>query len=308
LLAPRAELLVAADADDGTAVAAARDLARAAAPGLRVAVADRHAADSAIPRATIVTFDDIRPAAASHAPAGSNSARDSIVTPRLTQEKHIVVRRDSPLSWVHQIPDARVNFGPVGSAERRTSVRLFQRMFGVTVPQDAGTRATGDALRALAHGEVDVVIVVDGQPSPRLAGLGPEASALRLLPVDLSDGTTQRAAEEYLPTRLRAASYVGWMERDVPTLATMAFLVAPDTGPPGAAQVLAGMAATLCRELGALRREGHPKWREVQLGLALDGAWEVWPPAQAAFGKCAGDAGSRVAAAPPGGPPRGVRP
>jgi hypothetical protein len=44
-----------------------------------------------------------------------------------------------------------------------------------------------------------------------------------------------------------------------------------------------------------LRRFGHPKWREVQPDLRIDGGWQLWPAAHAAIESCLAKAAAGVA-------------
>jgi hypothetical protein len=294
------EILVAVDDRSGSAYAAARDLARAVATDVTMAVADAGTpAAASVPRLRIVTFDENRPRPRSRGIAGGDADPYRILTPLYTEEFHFVARRDSPLASVGDLARARVNFGAAGTGARASAVRLFERLFAQTVAPGAGALDTDEALRRLAAGNgVDVVVVVDGQPSVHLSQLSPElAASLRLLPIDLAQPAMRAATEDYLPAKLHPASYPGWSAQEVPALATMAFLVTPDFDAPGAATRFRDVARSLCRNLAALRRQGHPKWREVQPGFALDDAWRIWPPAQSAFRACAEAAPTGVAMA-----------
>ena len=86
--------------------------------------------------------------------------------------------------------------------------------------------------------------------------------------------------------RLRAASYGAWLHEDTPTLAVMSFLVTSDYTDEASIDRIRMFARSLCRNLPILRRDGHPKWREVQPDLQLEMGLRYSVPAFAAFYSC----------------------
>jgi TRAP-type uncharacterized transport system substrate-binding protein len=150
-----------------------------------------------------------------------------------TEEIHVLVRRDSPLRYVHEVRDARLNLGLPGTGNHLTAARLYERLFGAPLAAaNAMHLADAQALQALLDERtIDAMVVVQAQPVRWLAELAPEtAQALKLLPFDANHASTRRAIEDYLPARIRAKSYARWLSGDVSTLATMAFMV-PRTAP-----------------------------------------------------------------------------
>jgi hypothetical protein len=260
------------------------------------------------PSLSIVTYDAIRPPTGRS--AGGVGKAFAIVTPLYTEEIHVLVRRDSPLRYVHEVRDARLNLGLPGTGNHLTAARLYERLFGAPLAAaNAMHLADAQALQALLDERtIDAMVVVQAQPVRWLAELAPEtAQALKLLPFDANHASTRRAIEDYLSARIRAKSYARWLSGDVSTLATMAFMVAPAATADGARNRLASVAGSLCRGLPALRRVGHDKWREVQPGLRIDGGWEYWAPAAAAIEACLANAGAGVAVASPHPPSRGEK-
>jgi TRAP-type uncharacterized transport system substrate-binding protein len=290
------------------------DLARVLAPGIALDVEAAPEAVLATPAAqatlAIVTFEAIRPARGSHEPAGSARDPFRVVAPLYTEEIHVVARRDSPLTSIDQLRGARINFGPRDSGRRLTATRLYERMFGGRVPADTGALDDADALRRLVvDRSLDAVIVIEAQPAHRLASLAPDVAAqVKLLTLDRTQPASEAAIEDYLPTRLRAASYPALLQRDAPTLATMAFLVASRPADARAVDDLTHVAQSLCRGLTTLRREGHAKWREVQPLLVLDGGWQLWPPGEAVFRACPSEAARGAVVAKADQPQRGAGP
>ena len=296
---------------DSTNRAIVGDLARVLAPDIALdidgspdAVA-RTGKDAAL---AFVTFETIRPPHGARTPAGSAHDAFRILLPLYTEEIHVVARADSPFTFIHELRDARINFGPPGTGRRLTAARLYERMFGSTVPDDAGALDDVDALHKLVVDRtVDAVVVIEAQPSRRLAALPPElARSIKLLALDREHPASQAAIEDYLPVKLQAAGYPGLLAQDSMSLATMAFLVAPAPADAAAADQLTLVLRALCRQLPLLRSEGHPKWREIQPLLTLEGGWELWPPSQAVFQSCLGDDAIRTVAANPAQPHTGA--
>jgi hypothetical protein len=66
----------------------------------------------------------------------------------------------------------------------------------------------------------------------------------------------------------------------------MSFLVASGEGEADVERLTA-MAQALCRDLPRLRKQGHPKWRELQPEAQLDTGWPVVQPFQSTLSRCA---------------------
>ena len=296
------ELVV--DPTNATDIRVAQELARAVGPALDLALAVRAADGPTAPRGAtallrIVNYDVLQ-GAAKPPPATAGRARDTwrVVMPLYTEEVYFLVRSDSPLAFIHQVEGARVNLGPADSPRSRTAAALYERMFGAPIaPAQTVFADDAQALdRLVRERSLDAMVVVGAQPAQWLSRLdGQTAGALRLLRLDPAHPASQRAIESYLPTLVRAANYPGWLREDVPTLATMAFLATPDKAEPVAAERLTRFMQALCRELPALRRNGHPKWREVQPGLVLDAGVTYAEPTEAALQACAAQPATRDA-------------
>jgi hypothetical protein len=298
---PRPRLAVAVDAGNGTDTAIVEDLARIALPDAPFAVVPlpgvaRVAASAPV---AITSFDVLRPPPESRRAAGSESDGFAIVTPLYTEEVHAIVRRDSPRRALHEMRDARINIGPAGSGSRVTALRLYARMFGAP-PAAFSELAHDEALsKLLNERSLDVVLVVAAQPVKWLEALPRDVGAsIRLLHAEPGHASTVRAVEDYLPARIRAGEY-RWLDGDVASLASMAFMVADPRADVRVRDEIAALAAAMCRRLPELRARGHPKWREVQPGLRLDAGWRLWPPAQSAFDVCAANAVAGAAAVQP---------
>ena len=221
-------------------------------------------------------------AAAGNAEAGRIIQPLRVVLPLYNEEIYFVVRADSDLQYVHEIQDARINVGELGSGTALTTVTLYRLMFGRSIPDANATFFTNeDALvKLITDKTVDVVAVIAGQPAKLLADMKPEARQLiRLLKVDASHPSTQAALKTYFTATVRASSYPNLLTDDLPGFAVKAYLVTYDYNLKGTKDSLTRFARSLCDNLPVLQEKGHPKWREVALSLPdLGRGWFYYPP------------------------------
>lgn len=288
---PSVELVV--DAHDGTDDRIARDLARAIPPDAGYALAVRSDVSSeppapAAPVLAVVRHDALQ--AASQTLVAARKAVDGlrIVMPLYTEEIYFIARRDSPLAFIHQVHGSRINFGSAKGRRRITATMLYERMFGTPAAENASFLEDQQALNRLTEDKsIDAMIVVAAQPSQWLSQLPPQtAGSIKLLKLDPDHASSQRAVESYLPAMVRAAQHRAWLAEDIPTLAAMTFLVQFNHADQAATERLGAFAQSLCRNLPLLRRDGHPKWREVQADLQLEVGWAYSAPAQSALRSC----------------------
>jgi uncharacterized protein len=226
-----------------------------------------------------------------------------VIMPLYNEEIYFIVRADSPLKYVHEIRDRKMNIGPLQSGTALSAATLYRLMFGQSIADaNASFLSNEEALIKLTSDKtVEVVVIVAGQPAKLLADMRPEAKQLiRLLAVDPNDPTTKAALQTYFPATIRSASYPQWLDQDVPGLAVKAFLVTYDYSYKYTVDHLTGFARALCRNFSILQTEGHPKWREVELNLPELGAgWLYYPPMEGVFRTCTGPTVKPSPAAPP---------
>jgi uncharacterized protein len=141
--------------------------------------------------------------------------------------------------------------------------------------------------RLVADRTIDAMMVIAAQPAKWLADLPPRmAHSIKLLKLDAAHPLGEKAIEIYLPAVVRASSYGGWLAEDTPTLATMAFLVTSEYAEAAYLERLDTFGRALCRHLPTLRRNGHPKWIEVEPRFEIDAIWPYSAPVRAAFQSC----------------------
>jgi len=213
-----------------------------------------------------------------------------VIMPLYNEEIYFIVRADSDLNYVHEIRDARINAGELGSGTALTTSTLYRLLFSRPLPDGRTTFLRNeDALVKLIDDKtVDVVAVVAGQPAKLLVEMKPEARQfIKLLKVDSlhpSAGVVQRT---YVPATVRATSYPNVLTEDVPSFAVRAFLVTYDYNLKEPKQSLARLAQSLCENFATLRARGHPKWREVELALPdLGRGWAYYKPTAMEIRSC----------------------
>ena len=213
-----------------------------------------------------------------------------VIMPLYNEEIYFLARADSELTHVHDIRDARINAGEIGSGTALTTSTLYRLMFGSAMPDGRTSFLSNeDALVKLIDNKtVDVVAVVAGQPAKLLADMKPEAKQfIKLLRVDSSHPSTRAALRTYFPATVRATSYPNLLSEDVPSFAVRAFLVTYDYNLNQTKHSMARLAQSLCQNFSALQSKGHPKWREVELSLPdLGRGWIYYTPTAKEIRSC----------------------
>lgn len=240
----------------------------------------------------------------SQAAAGNRSAGQIIrplrvILPLYDEEIYFVTRADSPLKFIHDMKDKKINVGPVGSGTALSATTLYQLMFGHALPDaNASYLSNEDALLKLTGDKsIDIVVIVAGQPAKLFADMKPEARQLiKLLRLDDKAPEIVRATRTYFPAIIRSASYPNWLLEDVPTLTVKAFLVTYDYNLKMTQDYMHRFAQALCLNFDNLQNYGHPKWKQVKMELPqLGKGWSYYPPMERVLRACVAN---RAKAAP----------
>ena len=229
-------------------------------------------------------------AAGGNAEAGNIIRPLRVIVPLYNEEIYFVARADSDLNYIHEIKDAKINAGELGSGTALTTSTLYRLMFGEGLPEAKTSFASNeDALvKLITDKTIDVVAVVAGQPAKLLVDMKPEARQfIKLLKFDPNHAASKAALRIYFPATVRASSYPNLLTDDVPGLAVKAFLVTYDYNLKGTQDYLSRFAKSLCQNLPVLQEKGHPKWREVELALPdLGRGWFYYPPTAKEIRSC----------------------
>jgi len=228
--------------------------------------------------------------------AGGNPGADTlirplrVVMPLYNEEIYFIARSDSPLNFVHEIKDAKINAGPLRSGTAMSTTTIYRLMYGAPLPEATTSYLSNeDALvKLIGDKSIDVVVVVAGQPAKLLADMKPEARQLiKLLKFDAAQPASRAALRTYFPATVRTTSYPNLLTEDVPGVAVKAFLVTYDYRLASTASYLTRFARSLCQSMPVLKAQGHPKWREVSLELPdLGQGWQYYPATERALRSC----------------------
>ena len=233
-----------------------------------------------------IVQSDVYQAFLDQAAGGNAEARKIIqplrvVMPLYNEEIYFVVRADSELQHVHEIKEAKINAGELGSGTALTTSTLYRLLFNQSLPDSSTSFFTNeDALvKLITDKTVDVVAIIAGQPTKLLVDMKPEArQVIRLLKFDPNQPGSKAALRTYFSATVRASSYPNLLVEDVPALAVKAYLVTYDYNLQGTRDYLKRFARSLCQNFGVLREKGHAKWREVEMSLPdLGRRWFYYP-------------------------------
>jgi hypothetical protein len=225
-----------------------------------------------------------------------------VILPLYSTEIHYIVRADSPLDYLHDIRDAKINGGLEGSGAALITHTLYRMMFNRPVPGPNATFLSNEAalVKLVSDKSVDVVVVAAGQPAPLIANMRPEAqNFIKLLKFDPDHPSSKRALTVYSHSVVKAASYPRLLKADFTTVSVGAFLVTYNFYQENTVEHLTRFARALCRQFPALQANGHPKWREVTLSLPrLSPGWVYYAPTTRVLRACADNGAASMAEVP----------
>jgi uncharacterized protein len=205
-----------------------------------------------------------------------------VILPLYNTEIHYIARADSPYNYLHDLKDARINGGLVGSGAAFITHTLYRMMFNTPMPEANATFMPNDEalVKLITDKSIDVAVVAAGQPAPIIANMKPEAQKfIKLLKFDPKHPSSERPLSIYAPATVRAASYPNLLTEDFTTISVGAFLVTYDYKLEATSRYLVRFARSLCQNFDTLQKSGHPKWREVSLALPeLNQGWSYYPP------------------------------
>lgn len=214
-----------------------------------------------------------------------------VILPLYNTEIHYIVRADSPLNYLHDIKNAKINGGVLGSGAALITHTLYRMMFSAPIPEpNASYFSNEEALvKLIGDKSVDVVVVAAGQPAPLISNMKPEAQKyIKLLKFDPSHPSADLPLKVYSHSTINAASYPNLLKESFTTVAVGAFLVTYDFSLENTVVHLSRLARSLCQNFSTLQSQGHPKWREVDLSLPrLGPGWTYYAPTTREIRACA---------------------
>ncbi len=311
-----AEYKIVTASERGTYIQIGRDLAKFVAPSADIALQVLPSAGSAENvhrlryepgvKFALVQSDVyqafINQGAAGNAEAAAIIRPLRLIMPLYNEEIYFIARSDSPLNYVHEIRDAKINVGPLQSGTAMSATTIYRMMFNQAMPEEATSFLSNeDALvKLVSDKSLDVVIAVAGQPAKLLTDMKPEArSLIKLLKIDPNHPATKAALKTYFASTVRATNYPNLITEDVPGFAVKAFLVTYDYSLTSTLTYLGRFARSICQNFDTLQKDGHPKWKEVELAMPDVGkGWIYSPPTSREFKRCAAAQAKPAAARP----------
>jgi TRAP transporter TAXI family solute receptor len=213
----------------------------------------------------------------------ANSIR--MVFPLYDEEIHIVGRRE--IGDFEQLAGKRVAVGPAGSGTYLTARLLFK--LAAVVPGELVPLDAREALTALKAGQLDAMVYVASSPIGLLKERITVDDGLALIGI-----SHKSVLEAYAPVEIPASVY-DWQPTPVSTVAVKAVLVSFDFRH-GTCDRVGRFAQLVAGGMDWLAKNGHPKWKQVDLASPLKG-WEQYHCVRKYLGKPLRD-GSDPAASP----------
>jgi len=301
-----AEYKIATADKRGTYFAIGADLAKFVAPGADIAL-EVMPTDGSAANIRHLRFDagvkfaivqaDVYQAFVDRGGANRDAARIigplRVILPLYNTEIHYIARADSPLNYLHDLKDAKINGGLVGSGAAFITHTLYRMMFNSAMPEANASYMPNDEalIKLITDKSIDVAVVAAGQPAPIIANMKPEAQKyIKLLKFDPSHPASRSALSIYAPATVHAKSYPNLLASDFTTISVGAFLVTYDYNLQTTVDYLVRFSRSLCQNFATLQAKGHPKWREVDLTLpALNKGWTYYAPTSREIRNCLAD-------------------
>jgi TRAP transporter TAXI family solute receptor len=187
-----------------------------------------------------------------------------MVFPLYNEEIHLLGRSD--ITDFDDLGDKRVAIGREGSGTYLTARLLFK--VSEVQPREMVLIDTDEALAELKAGRIDAMFYVAGYPVKLFAEGVTDTDGLALIPI------TNKSIVEFYPTVEIPARTYSWQATPLNTVAVKAVLVSYDFRRADCDYV-GRFSQILQSNLEWLKRNGHPKWKFVDLEYPLKG-WEQY--------------------------------
>jgi TRAP transporter TAXI family solute receptor len=207
------------------------------------------------------------------------ASRIRLIFPFYNEEIHLFARKS--IQQFSDLQGQRLVVGETSSGNWLTAMNLLQ-MTNVR-PAETLNLPPLKAVTAVLEGKADAMIYVAGKPVALFTKLGnlkekPEYAPLfeNVHFVPLQDATM---LQEYETSSIGPDDYA-WITESTPTIAVKAVLMSFDFSSRKSAyyrqrcDALANIGRSIRNNIGNLKKNGHPKWREVDLE-ATTGNWKL---------------------------------
>ncbi len=190
--------------------------------------------------------------------------KTKMVFPLYNEEIHLLGRRD--IQSFDDLADKRVAIGREGSGTYLTTRLLFK--ISDVIPKEMVLIDTDEALAELKAGRIDAMFYVAGYPVKLFAEGVTDADELALIPI-----TNKNILEFYPKSQIPANTYE-WQNNPLDTVAVKAVLMSFDYKR-GDCDNVGRVAEMVAINMDWLTKNGHPKWKSVDLNYPLKG-WEQY--------------------------------
>ena len=192
------------------------------------------------------------------------ASKIKMVFPLYDEEIHLIGKTD--IRDFDDLAGKRVAVGEEGSGTYLSTKLLF-KITEVT-PGESVEAGTEQALALLKEGKIDAMFYVAGQPVKLFNESITSEDNLKVIPI-----TNQKAVEFYPKTEIPSGVYP-WQNEAVDTIAVKAVLISYNFRNYYCEQV-GRMAQIISENMDWLVKNGHPKWKSVDLDYPLKG-WEQY--------------------------------
>jgi uncharacterized protein len=199
--------------------------------------------------------------------------KTKMVFPLYNEEVHIVGRRG--ITEFDDLAGRRVAVGREGSGTYLTARLLFK--LAEVAPSEMVLIDTQEALTELKAGRIDAMFYVAGYPVRLLKEDIAEADQLAVIPI------LNKSIVEFYPRAEIPAGTYAWQPTAVSTVAAKAVLISFDYRRKDCDSV-GKMAQIIASRQEWLQKNGHPKWKAVDLNYPLRG-WEQYDCVRKYLGK-----------------------
>ena len=199
--------------------------------------------------------------------------KTKMVFPLYNEEIHILARPG--VETFDDLAGRRVAIGREGSGTYLTARLLFS--VSEVAPREMVPIDTDEALAELKAGRVDAMFYVAGYPVKLFAEAVSQADKLALVQV------TNKSITEFYPNAEIPAGTYPWQSAAVQTVAVKAVLVSYDFQRRDC-DLIGQLAKTINDNMAWLVKNGHPKWKTVDLSYPLKG-WEQYACVRKYIGK-----------------------
>ena len=192
------------------------------------------------------------------------ASKTKMVFPLYNEEIHLLGRRE--IADFDDLTDKRVAIGREGSGTYLTARLLFK--VSEVQPKEMVLIDTDEALSELKASRIDAMFYVAGYPVKLFTENVIEADGLALIPI------TSKSILEFYPTVEIPAKTYSWQSAPVTTVAVKAVLVSFDFKRMDC-EYVGKFAQILASNLDWLKKNGHPKWKVVDLDAPVKG-WDQY--------------------------------